>query len=99
MLFAISFSMVSYFVLFLIRKNYTFPPQPLDNAAYVINQVLTITLIFYALYLIVKENLGYEQSLLASNHNLHEKNLEIEKQQQVISSKAQLLEKQAVRLR
>jgi len=99
MIFAISFSMVSYFVLFLIRRNYTFPPEPIDHLSYLLNEILMIILIFYALYLIVKENIGYEQSLLATNKSLQDKNLEIEKQQEVISTKAQLLEKQATKLR
>ncbi len=99
MIFAISFSMISYFVLFLIKRQSAFPPVPLDDMIYLLNEVLTILFIFYALYLIMKENMGFQYRLMRKNRNLHSKNLKIEKQQIEIREKALLLQKQAEELR
>lgn len=99
MILAISFSMISYFVLFLLKRQSAFPPQPLDDMVYMLNEILTIVFIFYALYLIMRENLGYQFRLISKNRNLHAKNLEIERQQQEISNNSLLLQKQAEELR
>ena len=99
MIFAISFSMISYFVLFLIKRQSTFPPVPLNDMIYLLNEVLTIIFIFYALFLIMKENMGYQYRLKRTNQNLHTKNLKIEKQQIEIQGIAFLLQKQAEELR
>jgi two-component system sensor histidine kinase/response regulator len=97
--FAISFSMISYFVLFLIRNHNANPPLPVDSFVYITNQVLTIGYIFYALFLVTKENTSYEANLLQTNQILYDKNIEIEKQQEMIENKATMLEKQTLRLR
>ncbi len=99
MIFAISLSMVSYYVLFTIQKQFAFPPEPVSVVVYLLSHALTIVYIFVALYLIKKENTGYQFSILAKNRELHKKTLEIEMQRTDISEKANLLEKQAAGLR
>jgi two-component system, sensor histidine kinase and response regulator len=98
MLFAVSLSMISYFVLSIVWKSYPYQLQSVNPVAYLINQALAILYIFYGLYLIKKENTDSQFRILAKNRELHNKNLEIEKQKAVISEKARLLETQAATL-
>jgi two-component system sensor histidine kinase/response regulator len=98
MLFAVSLSMISYFVLSIVWKSYPYQLQSVNPAAYLGNQALAIIYIFYGLYLIKKENTDSQFRILTKNRELHSKNLEIEKQKAVISEKAMLLEEQAATL-
>lgn len=98
MLFAVSLSMISYFVLSIVWKTYPYQLQSVSPVAYLINQGLAIIYIFYGLYLIKKENTDFQFSILTKNKELHYKNLEIEKQKTIISEKAILLEIQAATL-
>lgn len=70
-----------------------------NYAAYLINQLLAIAYIFYGLYLIKRENTGYQFGIVFKNRELHKKNLEIESQKKEIVVKAELLEKRAKELR
>ena len=54
--------------------------------------------IFYGLFLIKKENTGYQLHILAKNLDLHNQNLEIQKHELEIAEKAELLEKQKAEL-
>lgn len=98
MLFSVSLSMVSYFVLSIVWKNYHYQLSRVHEGFYLFNQLLAIGLIFYGLYLIKRENNGYQFKILGKNKMLHYKNLEIRKQEQELVEKAALLEKQADRL-
>ena len=98
MLFAVSLSMISYFVLSIVWKSYPYQLQSVNPIAYLVNQALAIIYIFYGLYLIKKENTDSQFRVLAKNRELQNKNLEIEKQKAVISEKARLLETQAATL-
>jgi signal transduction histidine kinase len=91
MLFSISFSMVCYFILAVAWKNYPYPLQTINIAAYLLNQLLAMGYIFYGLYLIKRENATYEEHILSKNSQLHKKNQEIQKQ-------AMQLQRQAVEL-
>jgi signal transduction histidine kinase len=99
MLFAVALSMTSYFVLSIAWKQYRYQLELHNYAAYLINQFLAIVYIFYGLYLIKRENTGYQFGIIFKNRELHQKNLEIEDQKKEIMSKAKLLEKQAKELR
>jgi signal transduction histidine kinase len=59
------------------------------------NQLLAIAFIFYGLYLIKKENTGYQLSILKKNRALHKINLEVQKRNTEIAEKATLLKNQA----
>lgn len=99
MLFAICFSMVNYFVLFILLRGNAYHLHHINSSVYLLNQLLAIIYIFYALYLIKWENSNYQFSILQKNRKLHQKNLEIEEQKRDISAKAQLVETQAAILK
>src|SRR3954469_1854306 len=80
MLFSLGFSMVSYFILAVVLKSFLFELETENLFFYLFNQILAIIFIFYGLYLIKKENTGYQFSILTKNRDLHKKNLEIQKQ-------------------
>ena len=67
MVFSISFSMISYFVLSVIWKTYPYQLENINFIAYLINQGLAIIYIFYGLYLIKTENANYNTALQQSN--------------------------------
>ena len=80
MLFALGMSMVSYFVLAGLCKNY---PYELQNAClffYVLNQVVTIAFIFYGLFLIKTENAGYQQNILRQKEEIYGNGILLQKQ-------------------
>jgi len=98
MLFSLALSMISYFMLAVVLKNYQYQLESASLYFYLFNQVLAITFIFYGLYLIKEENTGYQFSILGKNRELHRVNLEIEKQKTEIAEKAHQLEIQTVQL-
>ncbi len=80
MLFTLGMSMVSYFVLAGLCKNYTYELATANIVFYVFNQLLTLALIFYGLFLIKKENAGYQQSILQQKEVIYEKGILLQKQ-------------------
>jgi two-component system, sensor histidine kinase and response regulator len=82
MIFSISFSMISYFILSVVLTKYTYQLEQINFLGYLINHALAIVYIFYGLYLIKKENANYETSLMLSNAVLQKNNEEIQKQAQ-----------------
>ncbi len=88
MLFSVGLSMVSYFVLVVINKDYNYQLHTSNFFLYLFNQVTAIIFIFYALFLIKKENNLYQFGILATNKALQETNDKIEKQKQEIEQKA-----------
>ena len=94
MLFSLGLSMISYFMLAVVWNNYPYQLEKTNVMFYLFNQLLAIVFIFYGLFLIKKENTGYQFSIIARNRDLHAKNLEIEKQKKEIADNAALLEKQ-----
>jgi len=99
MLFAVSLSMISYFILSVAWKDYRYQLETYNFVGYLVNQLLAIIYIFYGLYLIKRENSDYQLRMATKNRELHKKNLEIENQKYEIVVKARLLEKQAEELR
>ncbi len=98
MLFTIAFSMISYFVLSVIWKQYQYGLATANMSLFLFNQALAIGFIFYGLLLIKKENNGYQLSILNKNEALGERNKKIEKQKTEIAEKANLLKIQTVEL-
>ena len=70
MLFALGMSMVSYFVLAVVCKNYTYQLASANLFFYLFNQLLAIVFIFYGLFLIKSENAGYQHSILQQKEEI-----------------------------
>ena len=98
MLFSVSLSMISYFILAVVCESFIYELKTANYFFYLFNEVLAIVLIYYGLYLVKKENTGYQFSILNKNRALHKSNLEIKQQQTEISEKASLLKKQTEEL-
>jgi two-component system, sensor histidine kinase and response regulator len=88
MLFSVGLSMTSYFMLVVVNKNYHYELHTANFPLFMFNQVTAILFIFYALFLIKKENNVYQFGILATNNALKEINEKIEKQKSEIEQKA-----------
>jgi len=98
MLFAVSLSMISYYMLAVVLKRYSFQLADSQYFFYLFNQALAIVFIFYVLFLIKKENNGYQQFILTRNKQLQLRNDKIEQQRKEIAEKAKLLQIQTEEL-
>jgi two-component system sensor histidine kinase/response regulator len=72
MLFSVSFNMISYFMLAVLWSDHRFQFGSANMLLYLFNQVTSIVFIFYGLFLIKKENIGYHESILAKNRQIAE---------------------------
>jgi len=97
-IFSFSLSIACYFLSSIMFHDYYFRLELVNYSFYVFNHLLAIGFIFYGLYLVKKENTGYQFSLIYKSRELHRRNLEIEHQQQVITEKAQQLEQKTKQL-
>src|SRR4030095_5365856 len=102
-----------YFYVFVFTKSYEVALVNTNFPFYVMNHLLPACFIFYALFLIKKENTQYQFSILSkneelnrvnlelnkANHELNRVNLEIKNQSTVIDEKARLLQKQTNELK
>lgn len=95
---SLSLSMICYLIAAVVPHDYYFRLASANYGFYVLNHLLAIAFIFYALYLVKKENNDYQQSLIIKGHELHQRNIEIERQAAEISEKASLLEQQTLEL-
>ncbi|QNA42884.1 ATP-binding protein [Lacibacter sediminis] len=84
-LLAISFSLISYFAVFVVEQNYEFVMRDINYSFYVFNHVLSVALIFIGLFLIKKENKDYQAEILNSNEELYRYTQEIEKQKEELA--------------
>lgn len=84
-LLAISFSLISYFAVFIVEHNYEFVMRDINYPFYVFNHVLSVALIFTGLFLIKKENKDYQAEILTSNEELYRYTQEIEKQKEELA--------------
>jgi two-component system sensor histidine kinase/response regulator len=91
---SLSLSMVCYLIAAVVPHDYYFSLASANYTFFVLNHLLGIGFIFYALYLVKKENTGYQFSLIIKSRELHRRNLEIERQTVEIAEKAALLEQQ-----
>ncbi|HEX2608188.1 MAG TPA: HAMP domain-containing sensor histidine kinase, partial [Flavisolibacter sp.] len=80
MLFTVALSMISYFVLSVVIKDYIYEVSQENWLLYLLNQFFAIIFIFYGLYLIKKENTNYQRSILYKNKILRRKNIKIRRQ-------------------
>ncbi len=87
-----------YYMCALVIRNYYFDLKHVNYSFYLINHFSALALIFYALYLIKKENYNYQFSLVNKGNELQRQNQEIENQKQQIGEKALLLESQTKEL-
>ena len=94
MLFTVAFSMVSYFILSVILKDFIYQVELENKVLYLCNQAIAIVFIFYGLYLVKRENTEYQLRLVKQNDTLQKKNQEIRNQKQIIADKARLLQMQ-----
>ena len=93
-IFSFSLSAACYFLASLVFRDYYFQLKNVNYGFYLFNHLTALVLIFYALYLIKKENTGYQSSLIANSKELQRRNLEVEAQKHEIQEKAGLLEQQ-----
>jgi signal transduction histidine kinase len=98
MLFAIAFSMLSYFILAVVLKDFRYDLSEVNQPFYLFNQLLFIAFIYYGLWLIKRENTSYQFHILQKSRSLHKQNLEIEQQKKVIAEKARKLSVQTKEL-
>jgi signal transduction histidine kinase len=98
MIFSICFSMVNFFILSVVLKQFIYELESINNFLYLVNEGVTIVFIFYGLYLIKKENTVYQFSILVKNNSLQHKNEQIQLQANKIKENASLLEKQTQEL-
>lgn len=98
MLFTIAFSMVNFFVLSVVLKQFRYQLENINNFLYLVNEGIAIVFIFYGLYLVKNENTIYQLSILDKNNDLQQKNIQIQLQTEKIKKDARLLEKQTEEL-
>jgi signal transduction histidine kinase len=97
-IFAFTLSLICYFYVFVFTKDYQFLLAYKNFPFYVLNHILPAGFIFYALFLIKKENAQYQNSLLQNYKELHRITQEVKKKNEVIDEKAKLLEEQTSKL-
>ena len=90
--------MVCYLIASVVPHDYYFRLATANYPLYVLNHLLAIAFIFYALYLVKKENTDYQHNLLLKTEELHRRNFEIERQASEIAEKASLLEQKTLEL-
>lgn len=91
---SLSLSMICYLIASVVPHDYYFRLATANYPFYVLNHLIAIAFIFYALYLVKKENTDYQRHLLIKSEELRRRNLEIERQAREIADKAALLEQQ-----
>lgn len=94
MLFAVALSMINYFVLAVMLSYFRYDVRHEYKLLFFLNHIISLAFIFYGLYLIKKENTGYQLRLLLKQKVLQRKNNEINKQKEIIDEKVSLLEAQ-----
>jgi signal transduction histidine kinase len=97
-IFAFCWSAACYIVATVVPHNYYFRLATENYSLYIFHHITALGFIFYTLFLIKKENTNYQFSILRKGRELHRRNLEIERQRQVIADKATLLEQQTKEL-
>jgi two-component system, sensor histidine kinase and response regulator len=72
MLFSVSLSMISYFMLAVVWKDHTYQLASSNTFLYLFNEFLCIVFIFYGLFIIKKENADYQSSVVSKNKEIAE---------------------------
>jgi len=91
---AFSLTLFCYFYVFVFTRHYEIVMVDKNFHFYVLNHVLPACFIFYALFLIKRENTQYEGYILQHNTELHQVNLEIQIKNDMIDQKARQLQEQ-----
>jgi signal transduction histidine kinase len=94
MLFAVALSMINYFVLAVMLSYFRYDVHHENKLLFFANHLISLSFIFYGLYLIKKENASYQFRLLLKQKILQKKNREIVEQKAIIDEKVRLLEMQ-----
>ncbi|HEY9491807.1 MAG TPA: hypothetical protein VIP56_07465, partial [Nitrososphaeraceae archaeon] len=98
MVFTICFSMINFFLLSVVFKQFLYQLENINYSLYLVNEGIAIVFIFYGLYLIKNENTTYQAKILDKNNALLQKNIQIQSQTDKIKENAALLEKQTKEL-
>ena len=80
MIFSVSLSMISYFMLAVVLKDHRFQLESSSMSLYMVNQITGVAFIFYGLFLIKKENMEYQASVLEKNREIAQAALLLEQQ-------------------
>ena len=86
MLFAIGLSMMSFFVLAVVLKHFTYEVETASPFIYRLNKGASLAFIFYGLALVQRENAVYQFNILSKQKHLAEKNGQIEKQKEELTA-------------
>jgi signal transduction histidine kinase len=92
--FAYFLAISCYFFVFVFIRDYSVQIVHLNYSLYVLNHVLPACFIFWALFLIKRENTQYQTRLILKNKELQEVNMEIQRKNALIDEKARQLQKQ-----
>ncbi len=76
---------ICYIVVYVMKRDYTIQLSELNYPFFIGNHLLALFFIFYALYLIKKENTGYQQELVQFNERLKAKKKLVEQQSAQLS--------------
>lgn len=76
---------VCYILVYVLKRDYSIQLFTINYPFFIVNHLLALFFIFYALYLIKKENTGYQQELLQSNQKLQAKKKLVEQQSAQLS--------------
>lgn len=98
MVFTISFSMLNFFLLSVVFKQFRYQLENFNDFLFLVNEGIAIVFIFYGLYLIKNENTIYQTKILDKRDALQQKNTQIQLQADKIKENAALLEKQTKEL-
>ncbi|HEX2533970.1 MAG TPA: HAMP domain-containing sensor histidine kinase [Chitinophagaceae bacterium] len=93
-----TFSMALYLAANVLAEEYLYELREANFTFYFLNHLLATFFIFYGLYLIKRENGGYQVHILKKNRQLYRINLQMKKQKEEIGEKAALLQQQAAQL-
>lgn len=85
MLFSIFLSMISYFMLAVLWSDHHFQLRSENMFLYLFNEIAGIVFIFYGLFLIKKENLNYQASVLAKNKEIADNAILLEQQTKALT--------------
>jgi len=85
MLFSIFLSMISYFMLAVLWSDHHFQLKSENIFLYLFNEVAGIVFIFYGLFLIKKENMDYQASVLAKNREIADNAVLLEQQTKALT--------------
>ena len=98
MVFTICFSMLNFFLLSVVFKQFRYQLENINDFLYLLNEGVSIVFIFCGLYLIKNENTIYQAKILDKKNSLQQKNIQIQLQADKIKENAVLLEKQTKEL-